>query len=347
MRKFILVFLLIFLTTLGFAEKIAEFPDVVKPESILVDGDNLVVGLEYSVQVYSLKTFKLRTKFTRKGEGPGEVKETPLVYPLPDSFMLFAWGKLLWFSKDGELLKEKKIKNEFIVVKPVKENLVASQEFYDPQGQISTLKYYRLNSKTEIIKDIYTRPNRDTNKSSAGGVFNEFKMITHYLDMCTYDDKIFIADTQKGFFIDVFDYKGNHLYSINKKFEKVKVGEDFKEKIIAELKASRLSRIWPRIKNVVTFYEYFPPIRSFFVADGKIYVTTFKEKDGKHELIVLDLKGNILKRVFLPFKAWRVFKINSRQVDLFTVKDGKLYELIDNEVKELYELHVTDLNKHL
>ena len=346
MRKLILVLIVVFLASICFAEKIAEFPDVVKPERMLIDGDNLVIGLQYSVQVYSLKDFKLKTEFGKKGEGPGELRDTPLVFALPDSYLLFAWGKLVWFSKNGELLKEMKVNTGFHEVRPLKENFIAAQMFHDTQSDVFSQKYYLLNSKAEIIKEVYHNPNRDACSSDDHGVFKKFIMVHHYLYVCGYDDKIFIADTKKGFFIDVYDYKGNHLYSINKNIEKIKIGEDFKKKIIADLRKTAIgNRVWPRIKNVLTFHEYFPAIRSFLVLDGKIYVTTYKEKDDKHELIVLDLKGNILKKVFLSLKSWRIWQSNTRQVDLFTIKDGKLYELIDNEAKELYELHVTDLNK--
>jgi hypothetical protein len=78
------------------------------------------------------------------------------------------------------------------------------------------------------------------------------------------------------------------------------------------------------------------------VSDGRIYATTYKKVDGRREMIVLDLEGRILRRVYLPLTSIRPERGVVRY-DLFTVSGGKLYELVQTAGKDTWELVVTDL----
>jgi len=341
-----LMFFLWILTVIapGYGEKIAEFPQVMKPKKILLDGNRLVIGLdqEYTVQVYSNPGFELQARFGKRGEGPGEVRRTPLVFARTDSYLLFSRGKLLWFSKEGELQKEMKISREYLYVKPVAKYYVAARDFFDPEDFSHTMKFYLLDSKTSIVKEIY-QGDRDVN-TARGMVFEEFRMVTHFLGVETHGDRIFIGDSRKGFHIDVLNARGDHLYAIHPDVKRVRVSKDFRQKITDEFR-SHESELWPLIRNVMTFYEYFPAIRNFTIADGRIYVTTHHSQDDRQELITLDLKGNILNRRLIPFQSWRIRKFYGNPVDLFAIRDGKLYELVDNDQTEVFELHVTGLEE--
>jgi len=168
----------------------------------------------------------------------------------------------------------------------------------------------------------------------------EYKMLFHFFEAdCDRETKrIFVADSRKGFYINVFDEKGNQLYTIDKKIDRIKVPDEFKEQ---QIKEKKMMGDWEKIKNRnITCYKYFPSIRYFKIADGKIYVTTFKTKKEKVEFIVLDSKGNILKKVFLPFitdQEGSIVKFN-----LYQVKNDKLYCLLENQ-DEIWELHAYDI----
>ena len=84
-------------------------------------------------------------------------------------------------------------------------------------------------------------------------------------------------------------------------------------------------------------------LHQFCVSDGKIYATTYRKVDGKTELIVLNLEGRILKRLYLPLASIRPQR-GCLRYDLFTVGHGKLYELVQNAAKGTWELVVTDLD---
>jgi len=52
--------------------------------------------------------------------------------------------------------------------------------------------------------------------------------------------------------------------------------------------------------------------------------------------LVFDIKGKFLKKLFLPYKF-----MNPVDEYPIAVKSGKLYQLIENEDEEKWELHIT------
>ena len=60
---------------------------------------------------------------------------------------------------------------------------------------------------------------------------------------------------------------------------------------------------------------------------------TYGTKNKKEEYIILDLKGNFLKKVFLP----------ETPSILAAIYNNKFYSLKDNEEKEEWELHCLDI----
>lgn len=72
-----------------------------------------------------------------------------------------------------------------------------------------------------------------------------------------------------------------------------------------------------------------------------IIFPNYKTEKAKVEFIILDLKGKIKKRVFLPFtidSAGTIVKYN-----LYQIKNGKLYCLIEDRDNEIWKLHVHDI----
>jgi hypothetical protein len=121
---------------------------------------------------------------------------------------------------------------------------------------------------------------------------------------------VFIADTL-GFRITVFDDKGNLLRTIDK------------------------SRDVEKVSDHALLHQY-------CVSDGKIYATTYRKKDGQTEMIILDLEGRILRRLYLPLASIRPER-GVLRYDLFCVDQEKLYEVIDNHQTGKWELVITDL----
>jgi hypothetical protein len=121
----------------------------------------------------------------------------------------------------------------------------------------------------------------------------------------------FVADTFKGFHISVFDSEGTLLLTIDRNADVEEVSDRAR-------------------------------LHQFSVSDGRIYATTYKKVDGKTEMIVLDLEGRIVRRLYLPLASIRPGR-GPLRFDLFTVARGKLYELMQKDGKGPWQLVITEL----
>ncbi|UCE20753.1 MAG: hypothetical protein JSV46_00510, partial [Candidatus Aminicenantes bacterium] len=92
------------------------------------------------------------------------------------------------------------------------------------------------------------------------------------------------------------------------------------------------------IKNL-NLPKHFPAIRNFSIQDDKIYVLTFKRESNANEVLLFDIKGNLLKKVFLPIRT-----MNPEHLSPFSFYKDKFYQLVFNEETENWELHITDIN---
>ncbi len=348
MKKYVLPLLVLLITTVIFAVKVGDLPDLLRPDYLYVDGDDFFVieMTTHSIHVYSLKTLELKYKLGSKGEGPGEFKQPPTIQAVtPDYILACDWTKGIWFSRKGKLIKEETFPTAVLrEITPIKENYVAEEVLSNPQSAGIGIAAILVNSKFEKIKEIarcekvfriqfqhQTREQR------------EYDMLVHHVGYKVYDDKIFKVNTQKGFYFDVFDHQGNLLYTIDKndQVEKIKVDDAYKKKALEYLRIN--NREFYESQGKFLFFDYFPALRGFRINDKKIFVFTYKEKDDKHEVIVLDLKGKILDRIFLPVKSLLPNPRIARD-DPFTVYKGVLYDLIENDETEMWELHKTDFS---
>jgi hypothetical protein len=138
--------------------------------------------------------------------------------------------------------------------------------------------------------------------------------------------------------MNVFDGNGKKLYSIQHEYERIKISETYKEEVIKFFKTDPTTKNVFHLIQPILFHEYLPAIRTFFVKDKNIYVLTYKRKDQKAEFFIFDLKGRLLNKLFLPLVA---------QTPLiyypFNIKDGKLYQLVENEDQEEWELHIHEI----
>ena len=108
---------------------------------------------------------------------------------------------------------------------------------------------------------------------------------------------------------------------------------EYFEKSLEEIKSLWSKRVHqPKYK--VVFPEYFPPPYMFYVNTGRIYVFTWKEKNNSKELLVLDVKGNVQKKVFVPI---------ADRDEAVCFSGDRYYYLKENPDKEMIELHMVEI----
>jgi hypothetical protein len=146
------------------------------------------------------------------------------------------------------------------------------------------------------------------------------------------------GDDQK---IYAFDENGKQIYSITPEYEKVKFTGEWEKKYINFLKTDpRYKYVYQQDKNRIKFPGYFPPIRDLLAADKRIYVITFYSKEDKKECYIYDsAEGKFIKKAFIPLA-----EKNVQELYPYTIKNGKVYQLMENLDEEKWELHVNDIN---
>jgi len=96
--------------------------------------------------------------------------------------------------------------------------------------------------------------------------------------------------------------------------------------------------------NFFSFFDFFEcplfsfPLKFFLIADGKIYVQTFKREKNKSEFYIFDLDGKLIRKVMAPFRESELLCAYP-----YTIANGKIYQVTENEDTEEWELHIDEI----
>lgn len=318
--------------------KVVPLPDLLQPELVRLDETQMYITEGINVYIYSLQDFRLLKKFGKRGEGPQEFISGRGIMMMwltvqPDHLFIHTINKISYFSKKGVFIKEKKINLYFgSVIHPIK-NRFTGIGFPNEKGT----RYWTINiydADLTKVKEIYRYergfyPDRDIDLTTI-----------RLPDFCVYDQKIFVADTVKTGTIFVFDFNGQHLYSIKPEYEKVEITREKEKRMRHNFSVGRRKDFYEAYKPRIKFPDYFPAMRFMIAADGKLYIMTYKTKDDKTQFLIYSIEGKYLESVFLPVTDMEV-----RYFCPFTIKNNKIYSLYDNEDTEKWELHITTIQQ--
>jgi hypothetical protein len=327
---FLVLYCLAFFVLVG---KTIPLKEVVNPDSISVDQNQLYLTDGTSLLIYDLETLKLKKKLGKKGEGPEEFMGNPQSGHPPlridvqtKDIIVNSFNKLSFFSKDGTYIKEHRVDSftsGFLAFGKgfVGETLLMQEERY----WLCNIFDSNLKRGKEIVRV----------KHYFQGPGQGFKVLTASRLYSPYDNKLFVAWGQE-FIIRVYDLDGKELYSIDRKYERVKVTEKVKEGIINYFKTDpNLKEIYPMLKPVI-FPDAYPAIRAMNLDAGKIYAVTYKKNnsDSKTECLIMDLKGKLLNTVYLDLAVKDVFMFYP-----FTIANDTVYQVVESS-DDSWELRV-------
>lgn len=323
MKKFLFFCFMLVFTGIIPAAKTVKLPGLLNPNSIVVHEDRFFVIDEPEIYIYSLKDFQLLKKFGSKGEGPGEFMIFPgipslnLIYH-PGKIQINSLGKVSFFSLDGRFLNE------------IKHSVAnGGGQFYPIGDKYVGMGVKQENSKFFFTIDIYNsqlKKEKEVAKFNIKAGYNE-TVLNKTVSFQTYENKIFVTGSNR-LLIDVYDDKGEKINEIYHDYDNIKFTQKNKEEILDWYKKNPFTKnYYHMIENRLKFPSSFPAIKRFFVTDGKVYVQTYLKKGEKAEFFVFDLKGKLLKQFFLPIVMNDILE----QFYLFCIKNGKLYQLIEDE----------------
>lgn len=337
MIKKVAATVLIFFVSLSlFAKtKIVPIPDVNKPGVLMVaDQQQFYLYENESILIFSLKDFKLKKKFGKRGEGPQEFVLNPAVPMWLDvsgeNILVESFGKLSWWTKDGRFIKELKLSNPLIIqIMHFGKNFVGLGY---KQGKVRTRSLSIYDEKMNPIKELISK--EDSFQFGKG-----LKVLDTLPIQTVGGDKLYTAWTRE-FNIKVFDKEGKELRTISKKFEKRKVNQQDKDDFIEFFKTSPMTKDFFEMLKPFKFPETWFSVGGLIVENNKIYVMTTTRLDDKNktELYILDQEGEILKKTQVPLI------LNGPVLPYpFFIKNNHLYQLVENIEDEIFEMHITEI----
>jgi hypothetical protein len=125
----------------------------------------------------------------------------------------------------------------------------------------------------------------------------------------------------------------------NSNYIHIKFTQEIKSKIVRGWRGTRQEFMI----NRTTFPEIFPAIYQLKVTPDRIYVFTFKEKNGRNECLAYNMKGRLVDIFYLPLMKLAVE--NSHKVIPHLFHNGKFYKLQFNENEENWELFSQKLDQ--
>jgi hypothetical protein len=316
------------------AKVVAAFPEVGKAEIIVLDDGQLYITERENIYIYSRDDYKLKTKFGKRGEGPQEFMLVPhfqlALGVRADKIVVYSLGKISQFTKNGAFINETKLRSTSAY------NLQPFEDFFlgaiqtpgkDKMYNSAVLYDAGLN-KIKVLKKV---------ESQFRGEGKGTHLLENELVFRAYRDKIFISDCDP-FVVDVFDKKGNLLYSIKRDVETVPISAEFKRK------AKEFFRKDPRYKDIysylqpITCAKHFPAIQAFFAHNNRLYVITWQKKGNDYRCLIFDTEGGkFIKEINIPLR----FKSNMMEPYPFSFWGNTFYQLVDNPETEEWELHAT------
>lgn len=353
MKKIVLLLIVLVLMVAQslLAQRIGTLPALLKPESLKIHNGQVFVVQGAQILNYSLKDLTLLHTIGRDGEGPGELKETMHYHndvTITDDY-IFADGdgKIIYFDRNGKLIKEMRKPPGLFHVQPVGKSYVGMRltEFDEDKG-VQYAGIYLYNGEFKSPKKLMKHRMPTQSKTMKNDI------ILDVLDFCVLDNKIYIEDSRNGFVIHVFDDNGNKLQTINKdkEIEKRKItGKDWDAAIERYKNDPFVKAItWERFNQMVTFVsmKHFPAIEGLEVSGNKIFARTWLKQDDKFIWYVMDLEGKILHKALVPqFLEIEPIVARMSGVKYYTVENNKLYFIKENLDKEEWELFGVDLVK--
>lgn len=317
-KGLILTFLILY-TFLASGEKAIVFEDLLKPEKIFTDGENIYISEEEIIKVFSLKSTKKLYQLTKRGEGPGEFKYSPKLTFLTEYIVATGNGKVVFYQKDGKIINEKKVPSNMRMF-PVKHNYIGSRQEMDKKLRKYVRKDSIYNEDFQKLIEINSTVDENTIVINTRGktpkqnrymIPNGKGFITDGNDICLYD-------SNRGFYIEIYDHKGNKTSTINKDYPMVKVSNAYKKSKMDNLKQTKG---WEQLKMMFNFVfpEYFPAFRRIFISEGLLYILTDTTEDKMWSLVVMDFTGKVLTKQTAP------------KMDCLYFYKGKMYYFTESE----------------
>jgi hypothetical protein len=321
------------------AERVAELFEVARPQAMEWGNGNIYILDGTTIYIYHDSTYAYQGKFGKEGEGPGEIMAQPfggpiLMLPHQKKVVISSMGKFSTYSPEGDFIKERKI-NAFDTFYPFGDQYICMTT-HTREDQKMVLAIHladhdlQKNDEPFIISGVEVGQN-----ASFLFPFTAFFPIP-------YGDKLYIAPDPEQFVIDIYDKKGVKINTYRMDYTPIRIGSEYRERTERWFqKDASWKNIYPYIRENIKYRKFYPPVHFIIAESDRLYVTTHRFNEaGERECIILNLKGEEIKRVFLPIPESYGMDFTAP----FNFHNRNFYRLVDNPDEETWELHQISLD---
>ncbi len=219
----------------------------------------------------------------RKGKGPGEFVAPTEMAIIEDKIVVCSFGRLSYFTLEGNFINYKKAMFAGIVCFDSKGNIIAQQPG-PPEKGFFRLFLRKFNPEGKLlhqISELIEKPRSPNEKRDA------FPKIILYT--VRKDDAVVWAVTDQ-YKLNLVDGKGKVFLKIKKEFNPVELTEEHKQRVIAYR---------GRTEDQYSFPTVLPPIRYICADDNnRIFVCTYEsEGEDKYLYDIFDENGMYVEKV--------------------------------------------------
>ena len=331
--KKMIAFLLfpLFLWGITSAKNPVTLEQLINPNKIAVKNHQIYIADFPHIYIFSLKDFSLLKKIGKKGAGPGEFlprssKDRFYIYILDDAIFVESNGRVSFFTLKGDFLKEFNVAASGYKFQPCQNGFLGKKKIAEKQTIYGTLNLYDSNFKR--LKEVYRvkypiQPGRDIL------VFNpdDFRYYTG-------ENHLYIRDT-KNFAVKIYNKNFQPVSILERNnYTLRKILPDDIKKMHLVFKVSLKER-YEELKHRLKFPDTFAAIRNIIIDNDKLYIITFKKQVKGVECFIYTPEGAFVRELHIP-----LISENILQYYPYTICKGILYQLIENEETENWELHI-------
>ncbi len=309
--------------------------EVNEPKTLNIAGDNMIISESESILIYSLKEKKLIRKFGKNGEGPGEFKlghgaGNLKIDVIEGKLIVNSGGKLSWFTLKGDFIKEMKIPPMAYLI-PVKNNFIGNT--------LSPSKNNFPSFAISLFDKNLKKTNLLFNSNIPVGMGAKVMVPPYNFIYRVFKEHIYLSTGKENIEILILDSSGMKTGKVKLDNSRIKIDEKFKNIVFDFYKNDPVYKnYWSYMKKHMFFPEFFPGLKDFKVENKLLYIQTYKLNNENFEWIIADLKGKILKRVYLPQNIESAVAYSP-----VTVSNGKYYYLVEDIDEENWSLHTLGL----
>lgn len=336
----LLILILVFCVTLA-AERVTTLEGLAYPQNIYVH-ENQVFVIDFpQVYVYDAGDYHLVKQFGRRGEGPGEFLRFARLHFRPKFIIVQSENKLAYFSKDFKFVKEQKVPISFSRGMHILDDVFvvahSANGVDDPRQLDQTINVYDRECKK--IKEIFRQKYYFQITKDINMIYLPEVQRRTGIRCFVHNRKVFFEgeDGETGN-IHVLDFQGNKLYTISHRFPKIEVTDQHVKEVedFFKMKRRRILDILKQRKQLFT-PDTFPMIHYSGLHDGKIYTIPYKREKGKSPVAVFQPDGKLIRKTTVSLVKEDRFSFYP-----FTIKNNKVYQLVENEDDE-WDLNIYSL----